>query len=175
MFADRSRLSKVQVACMAICIVTTILIGISIFIYIISGTGSEETKDRLQQDTVSDHLELVKYPTLDSLVSLVELFCNPEKYHGKKIAVEGVFLYEFEGTAIYLNSESADYRIGANAIWVDLSSLAPGDVPRKEEWKKFDGQYIRIEGYYNKDNMGHLGGFQGTIERISRVYKLERH
>ncbi len=148
-----------------------LIAGTTIFTF--QPTPDSQHADKHREEVESpEGSKLIKYPNLDTLLSLVELICDPEKYHGKKIAVEGVFIYEFEGTALYLNRESANYGIGANAIWVELSSLEPGKVPPPKQWKKFHKQYVRIEGYYNKNNMGHFGSFHGAIERISRVYLL---
>jgi hypothetical protein len=112
-------------------------------------------------------------PGNESNPSIVHLLAHPDRYHGKKIQVEGYILVRFEGTAIYLSREDAEYGITSNGFWVDFD---PKAVPFKGNTgpKEFDKKYVHIEGTFDRDGRGHLGLWSGTIKRVSRIYELKR-
>jgi hypothetical protein len=117
----------------------------------------------------ADEGPIMAYPNSDYPPSIVQLLANPEKYHTKSVRVEGYLRVEFEGTAIYLSKESAEYFITCNGFWV---SFDPNVI--KVDTKQFDKQFVLIEGTFNKDSYGHLSAWKGTIEKVSRLQKLKR-
>jgi hypothetical protein len=58
--------------------------------------------------------------------SLIQLLAHPDRYHGKKVQVQGFLHVRFEGTAIYLSREDAEHGITRNGFWV---SFDPKAVP----------------------------------------------
>ncbi len=104
-------------------------------------------------------------------VSLFDLLLNPDKYHGVQIRVIGVLRYEFEEKAIYLCKDHYQFHINRNAFWI---SVLPSLNDRLKEIKDLDGKYVAIEGVFNKKQLGHKGGFIGTIEKINRFFNYEK-
>lgn len=99
-------------------------------------------------------------------VSLINLISTPDKYHQKKVRVIGVSNIKFEGNAIYLNKEHLNYGVTKNALWISPNYQAIGKT--ETELSKYNGQYVLIEGVFNKDNKGHMGMFSGSIDNINR-------
>jgi hypothetical protein len=103
-------------------------------------------------------------------VSMIRLIANPERYHGKPVRVEGFLTVGFEDNAIYLSREDAGYLITKNGLWVTILD---------EDWerlgkdpRKFKDSYVLIEGVFDKDSLGHLGAFSGSIREVWRVQEL---
>lgn len=112
---------------------------------------------------------VIRCPTVDSVVSLVELLANPRKYHGRTVSIGGYFIDEFEDTAIYLDRDSAEFGIAANAVWVDTSTGA-----KKEEYGNYSDKYVVIEARFTMLELGHGGLFQGELKDIRNIRVLER-
>lgn len=99
-------------------------------------------------------------------VSMVQLLATPEKYHGKLVRVIGVGNLEFEGNYLSLSKEDHAYGVG-NSVWIELGNKA---TPY-EKAKKYNGKYVIVEGFFDKDDRGHFDMFCGSIKDISR-YEL---
>ena len=128
-----------------------------------------------QRENESREIRVRKYPNVESIVSIVELLANPDKYDGKRVLVEGFFRNAFEDTAIYLNRESAEYGISANAVWVDTSAMRTSDGKEtKLRDGLYDGKYVAIEAYYDKSELGHLSAYQGELRNVIRIWELKR-
>ena len=117
--------------------------------------------------------ELREGPNREFSPSIVELLAQPVRYHGKRVRVKGFLHVRFEGTAIYLSREDAEHLITRNGFWVTFDPKATrfedGDEP-----KQLDAKYVLIEGTFDKNGFGHLGGWAGAIKNVDRAYKLER-
>jgi hypothetical protein len=94
-------------------------------------------------------------------VSLIQLIATPEKFHQTNVRVLGFAIIEFEGTAIYLSKEFAEYNLTKNAIWINIGL--------SEQFKQYDRKYVLIEGFFDKDDRGHLGMYSGALIHISRI------
>ena len=104
-------------------------------------------------------------------VTMIQLIATPEKYDGQLVRVIGVGNLEFEGNCISLSKEDLKYGVG-NSIWIELGEKA---IPY-EEAQQYNGEYVIIEGIFDKDDCGHMDMFCGSIKNISRydlwdVYK----
>jgi len=104
-------------------------------------------------------------------VTVIQLIATPEKYDGQLVRVIGVGNLEFEGNCISLSKEDLKYGVG-NSIWIELGEKTIS----YEEAKKYNGEYVIIEGVFDKDDCGHMDMFRGSIKNISRydlwdVYK----
>jgi hypothetical protein len=117
---------------------------------------------------------VIRYPNLDSAVSIVELLSSPDKYHGKRVLISGYLIVRFEGSAIYLSKDSADYGISRNAIWVELYTVNGDSAIETLNPSNFDAAYVTIEANFNRNFMGHMGLFQGALEAPSRMWKLRK-
>ena len=99
-------------------------------------------------------------------VSIYQLFGNPDKYHGKFVRVLGVGNIGFESNHLFPDKE-AWYQF-SDHIWLELGERA---TPY-EEAKQYNGEYVMIEGWFDKNDRGHMGFSFGTIKNISR-YELD--
>ncbi len=99
-------------------------------------------------------------------VTMIQLIANPEKYDGELVRVIGVGNLEFEGDCIALSKEDLKYGVG-NSIWIELGKKAIS----YEEAKQYNGEYVIVEGIFDKDYCGHMGLFRGSIKNINR-YEL---
>ena len=96
-------------------------------------------------------------------VTMIQLIAAPEKYDGQLVRVIGVGNLEFEGNCISLSKEDLKYCVG-NSIWIELGEKALS----YEEAQKYNGEYVIIEGIFDKDDCGHWDMFCGSIKNISR-------
>lgn len=99
-------------------------------------------------------------------VSMIQLIANPEQYHGQLVRVIGVGNLEYEDNCISLSKEDLKYEAG-NSIWIELGPKAIS----YENARQYNGEYVIVEGVFDKDNCGHMGMFFGAITEISR-YEL---
>lgn len=77
-------------------------------------------------------------------VSLVRLLSSPAGLGGKVVTTTGVLATDFEGTAIYLNSESYHLRIVNNAVGLRPSGTGAAD------WASMNGMYVTVTGRYER-------------------------
>jgi hypothetical protein len=106
-------------------------------------------------------------------VSLIQLISSPERYHGQAVRLSGFLHVEFEGTGIYLSREDANYLINRNGLWVSFDSgdwSAVGMTPRQ-----FNRKYVLIEGFFDKDNHGHMGAWSGAVRSVWRAMEEQRY
>jgi hypothetical protein len=115
--------------------------------------------------------ELRKFTNEEDSPSLVQVLAHRDRYHGKVIQVKGYLHVRFEDNAIYLSKDDADYGITQNGFWVTFD----GDPAAKAASKGLDAKYVLVEGTFNKDNQGHMALWQGTINKVARVYELKPH
>ena len=101
--------------------------------------------------------------------SLIQLIATPKKYHNKTVKVDGFLQIEFEGNALYLHKEDAQFLMTANGLWVELSE------EMKNNSEKYHNQHVFIEGIFNAKGHGHMGLFSGTIENITKIHLLENY
>lgn len=99
-------------------------------------------------------------------VTMLQLITTPEKYDGTLVRVIGVGNLETEGDCISLSKEDLKYSIG-NSIWIELGEKA---TPY-EQAKRYNGEYVVVEGFFDKDYCGHMDMFRGSVTDISR-YEL---
>lgn len=96
-------------------------------------------------------------------VTMIQLIATPEKYDDQLVRVIGVGNLEFEGNCISLSKEDLKYGVG-NSIWIELGEKAIS----YEEAQQYNGEYVIIEGVFDKDDCGHMDMFCGSIKNISR-------
>ncbi len=120
----------------------------------------------------SGYLDIVNSPNIRAIdVSMVRLLANPEEYDGKLVRVIGVGNLEFEGNFIALSKE--DYtHCTDNTIWLEWGERAI----LYDEATAYNGEYVIVEGIYDKDDLGHFSLYCGAIKDISRyeLWDLER-
>ncbi len=117
---------------------------------------------------------LKRYPNENYNASIVQILAHRDRYHGNEVQIKGYLLVRFEGTAIYLSKEDADYGMTRNGFWVDFNKRA---VPYEGIVgpTQYDRKYVLIEGTFDKDRMGHMSAYQGTIKNVTRVYELTKN
>ena len=97
-------------------------------------------------------------------VSIIQLIARPQDYDGKFVRLIGFVNLEFEGTVICLHEEDCRHSIMNNCLWLD----ATDEILRKRS--DYHRKYVLIEGIFSAKDKGHLGAYQGSIQRISRWY-----
>ena len=102
-------------------------------------------------------------------VSMVQLLSIPERYDGKLVRVIGVGNLEFEGNYLSISKEDYKYAAG-NSVWIELGDKAIS----YDEAKEYNGKYVIVEGFFDKDDRGHFDMFCGTIKNISRYQLWEK-
>jgi hypothetical protein len=100
-------------------------------------------------------------------VSLIQLIANPTAFDGRRVAVTGYVVLEFEHTAVYLHETDAAYGIARNGLWLDVP------VGSDSHRARFHRRYVLIEGTFSAERRGHRGAFSGTIENVSRFDAVE--
>ena len=99
-------------------------------------------------------------------VTIERLITMPEKYDGQLVRVIGIGNIAFEGDCISLSPEDLKNGVGMS-IWIELGEKAIS----YEEAEEFNGEYVVIEGIFDKDYRGHRALYHGSIRNISR-YEL---
>ncbi len=99
-------------------------------------------------------------------VSIINLIAQPEKYHGRLVRVIGVSFIEFESNGLYLSKEHLINRVTKNALWMSLDWESIGKT--EKELSEYNGQYILVEGIFDKEDLGHMGLKSGAIKKIKR-------
>ena len=98
-------------------------------------------------------------------VSLVRLIAHPEIYHGKTVVVCGIGNFEFEGTAIYLNTEAYKYCNYKSSVWLNFAEkFVDENIDKLNELK---GKYVRVKGVFDAEKLGHFASCSGSIDVIS--------
>jgi hypothetical protein len=93
-------------------------------------------------------------------VSLAELLVMPERFQQKQVRVGGYVRLAFEGNTVCERRET-----GASCLWLDVEGMKdPG----------FRKGWAVVEGVFNGENRGHMGGCSGAIERITGLTKTRR-
>ena len=79
-------------------------------------------------------------------VSLIALIANPEKYQGKRIAVEGVARLEPEAHLLYLSPSDAEHLNQANAVWLELEDdlRVPTPYAQKAPQLNISGSVLKV-------------------------------
>ncbi len=103
-------------------------------------------------------------------VTMIQLIAAPEKYDGQLVRVIGVGNLEFEGNCISLSKEDLKYGVG-NSVWIEIDENAIS----YEEAQQYNGEYVIIEGVFDKDDCGHMDMYCGSIKSISRYELRDSH
>jgi len=95
-------------------------------------------------------------------VSFIQLLADPDEYDGEWIRVIGVGNLEEENNCLCLGKDDLTYCTG-NAFWIELDSGIS-----YQDSKKYNGEYVVVEGIFDADNKGHMDAFCGAIVEIRR-------
>ena len=141
-----------------------LIFGIAVVVLL---TGCAPKEASVEIPTPSE--ELSEYKKLQTPLpgraikpSLTEFLVYPERFHKKRIILEGHWKYHFESSLLYLDSDVQDFR-----IWVDWlpKPMMDEDPERCTELLQLmlDANWnVRVEGegsfYFSEDpKYGHLG------------------
>lgn len=107
-------------------------------------------------------------------VSIIQLIATPERFNGKPVRLTGWFIYEPNGTAVYLTPDDADLRNTSNGLAVEIDEkklLAQGIPP-----DGFTRKLVRLEGIFDAEATGHAdmcpGGGIRDVWRMREMRKL---
>jgi len=99
-------------------------------------------------------------------VDLKYLLAHAPEYDGKRVSVRGYYRWEFEGSSMGPDKATVENRDYSNGIWIGApSSFAHVISPESVQI----GVWLRIDGVFQKGPAGHLGGWPGQIDRITRL------
>jgi hypothetical protein len=111
------------------------------------------------------------------VVSLIEIISRPETFDGKCIQTMGfASVTDFEDVALYIDREAYDYRMTANAVWLEGAGENASN-------RGYDHRYVRVEGVFRVDRRGYGRLYSGGIDQVRIIYayngpdqyKLIRH
>ena len=102
-------------------------------------------------------------PELGIPVPLVALIANPQKYDGKLICTEGLFVWVFEDNAVYLSKEQARHS-SLNRIQIMISDAERVALEKKNHVKfsKLNGRWVLVRGEFNAYS-DHEGAFKHLV------------
>ena len=101
-------------------------------------------------------------------ISLITLIANPEKFHNKSVRVQGYFMFEHDGNAIYISKSDYTNGLMKNGVFLQIDKNILDKMGIEMPYRG----YITIEGIYNKNLNGSYGFFSGTIENIRNVQRM---
>lgn len=121
--------------------------------------------------------EYVRIPSPMITVPLTRLIATPERYDGKRVNTIGYVELNWEDSHILPYKEDAENGVIGNGIALNLMDAQPnkdpspknGDIHDIQPLDQLQGKYCLIEGVFNAHNGGHLGMWQGTIDKINRM------
>ena len=99
-------------------------------------------------------------------ISLIYLIQHPEIHNQKKVRVVGFASLDFERKALYISREDYEHAVTKNAVWLDIDLT--------ESIRKNHKKYVLVEGTFDKDNLGHLKLYSGSITQIDRLELWDR-
>jgi hypothetical protein len=117
---------------------------------------------------------LTVYPNDEFTPSFSQLMANSNRYHGKKIRLEGFLHVEFEGNAIYLCKDHADHLICKEGFWVSFDKKALS-FDENAGPRHFHRRWVLIEGTFDKDERGHMSAWSGAIQNIDRIILSDKY
>ena len=108
-----------------------------------------------------------EYKPLET-ASIFALIANPEKYHGRRISVVGVFLIHFDRIALYATKDHLEADDFSSMIWVELPKCVTlDDAERMSEWQ---GMFVRIDGVFNAQHKNFAAGTMQQVELVKPWY-----
>lgn len=92
---------------------------------------------------------------------------------GKKFELMGTSIISLRTLTYFYQNEDADFLNGKHALWINYSN----NVVRQPELsiRDFDCQRVMVEGTFDKDKTGHLGGSAASIIDVTRIMKETRY
>jgi len=107
------------------------------------------------------------------IVSLINLFATPERFHNRKVEFRGTAWIEFEHVAIAFPRNSG----AAGSIWLEYNNEAihnKADADRAlrrfRDWQtKYSGKSVIVQGIFDMTDKGHGGMYPGALHTISRI------
>lgn len=101
-------------------------------------------------------------------VSMIDLIATPERYHGVKVRLVAVGNLDFEGNYISASKEAWENYTN-DRIWIELGEQL---APHGERLRRYNGEYVIIEGVFDMYDKGHFAMFQGALHDVTR-YDLD--
>lgn len=101
-------------------------------------------------------------------VSMIDLIATPERYHGVKVRLVAVGNLDFEGNCISASKEAWENYTN-DRIWIELGEQL---APHGERLRRYNGEYVIIEGVFDMYDKGHFAMFQGALHDVTR-YDLD--
>ncbi|MBR2445805.1 MAG: helix-turn-helix transcriptional regulator [Clostridia bacterium] len=130
------------------------------------GTYARQMRERMEYVLFGGFGSLSDNYVVD--VSMTELIATPERYHGVKVRLTAVGNLDFEGNYISASTEAWENHTN-DRIWIELGEQL---APHGERLRRYNGEYVIIEGVFNMHDKGHFNMFQGALHDVTR-YDLD--
>ena len=101
-------------------------------------------------------------------VSMINLIATPERYHGVRVRLTAVGNLDFEGNYISASTEAWENHTN-DRIWIELGEQL---APHGERLRRYNGEYVIIEGVFDMYDKGHFDMFGGALHNVTR-YDLD--
>lgn len=145
--------------------------GIALLLALLLALGGIGTYARQMRE----RMEYVLYGGFGSLasnyavsVSMTELIATPERYHGVRVRLTAVGNLDFEGNYISASKEAWENHTN-DQIWIELGEQL---APHGERLRRYNGEYVIIEGVFDMYDKGHFDMFGGALHDVTR-YDLD--
>lgn len=106
------------------------------------------------------------------LLSMVSLIARSETLDARRLALVGAFSFGHEANHVCLSSLDLEHHVFENcvALFYDWSALGPDRAFVESTLSSWTGKYVRVEGVYNADEIGLLGGlYSGILAGVTSV------
>ena len=130
-------------------------------------SGGVELSSRLSINSHSSPVADFFDETGAEIVHLSNLRIAPLAYHGRRIAVEGICRWEFEGNGLYMDGDVSDSQGAPRGVWL------PVGWPVPPEYQQYNNQQVVIRGIFNAKARGHWGAYPGSLESIEFIPKAD--
>ena len=109
----------------------------------------------------------VREPSTVDEVTVSDVVADPQKFHAVRVRMKGVCRIEFEGTALYQNSDAYEQRRGAAGVWLRVG------WPVAHGIQALNGQEISVEGTFDITKTGHEAAYVGNLTNIREIAGVE--
>lgn len=152
-----------------------LIMGIALLLALLLSLGGIGIYARQYVRQMQEIMEYVLYGGFGALesdyavgVSMAELIATPERYHGVKVRLVAVGNLDFEGNYISVSKEAWENYTN-DRIWIELGEQL---APHGERLRRYNGEYVIIEGVFDMYDKGHFDMFQGALHDVTR-YDLD--
>lgn len=139
-----------------------VLLGVTIF-YLSTRITKLERTVLLREEADPLIPDECPTPGVPCLTTIVQVLSSPQKYHGRNIAVTGLYVSGFETSALYDKNSEGDLN-RSEAIWIS-DGLSPTSA----------GQVVTVVGLFKRGSSGHRGEYPGRLTEVRQIPDMGGH